>query len=126
MPRHKRGWGIKEGGQNRKKRTPLMVALVEPALLVLIHHKPQHGYSLHLALKELGIRPIHPSVIYRILKQMEALEWIRSDWDTESGQGPPRKIFSLTELGEESLRTWQEELVKAQDNIERLLTLEEA
>jgi len=125
MPRHKRGWAINEDGHRRKRRTPLTVALVEPALLILIQHHARHGYALHHALKSLGIRPIHPSVVYRTLKQMEELDWIQADWDTDAGQGPPRKIFTLTQSGEEALRTWQDELVKAQKSIEHLLEPEE-
>lgn len=123
MPRHKRGWAIEEHGENRKRRTPLTVSLIEPALLILINQKAQHGYALHNALKQLGIRPVHPSVVYRTLRQMESLEWIQSDWDTDSGQGPPRKIFSLTELGKNALETWLVELGKAQNSIKDLLEI---
>ena len=123
MPRHKRGWAIKEHGQGQKRRTPLTVSLVEPGLLILIDQKARHGYALHGELKSLGIRPIHPSVVYRTLKQMESLEWIKSDWDTDSGQGPPRKIFRLTDFGKKALSTWIGELEKSQDSISTLLTL---
>lgn len=125
MPRHKRGWAIKDREKSRFRRTPLTVALVEPALMILIRNQPRHGYALHAALKQLGIRPIHPSVVYRTLKQMEALEWIQSDWDTDSTQGPPRKMFWITEIGESALQTWQEELEQAQESIRQMLHLEE-
>lgn len=121
MPRHKRGWAIKDTDKREKRRTPLTVSLVEPALLLLISQKAQHGYALHTALRNLGIRPIHPSVVYRTLRQMENLEWIQSDWDTENDQGPPRKIFSLTEQGQQALHTWQGELVKTQESIRQML-----
>lgn len=122
MPRHKRGWAINNDEKRHKRRTPLTVALVEPALLILIGKESRHGYALHDALKELGIRPIHPSVVYRTLRQMEELGWISATWDTTEGsQGPPRKIFSLTDAGEEALQTWQDELTRAQESIQRLL-----
>jgi DNA-binding PadR family transcriptional regulator len=121
MPRHKRGWAIEENGKHKKRRTPLTVSLVEPALLILIGQQARHGYALHSELKMLGIRPIHPSVVYRTLRQMEALKWIQAGWDTDSGQGPPRKIFSLAPLGEQALQTWKEELLKAQESIAQLL-----
>jgi PadR family transcriptional regulator PadR len=121
MPRHKRGWAIKEGHQREKRRTPLTVALVEPALLLLIDEQPRHGYALLSALEALNIEPIHPSVVYRTLRQMENLGWIESEWDTDNEQGPPRKIFSLTAQGQAAHQTWQEELVKAQDSIKNML-----
>jgi DNA-binding PadR family transcriptional regulator len=122
MPRHKRGWAINNNDKHHKRRTPLTVALVEPALLTLIEMESRHGYGLHEALKGLGIRPIHPSVVYRTLRQMEELGWISADWDTTEGsQGPPRKIFSLTDAGVQALQTWQDELLRAQESIQLLL-----
>ena len=125
MPRHKRGWAIKDGENRGRRRTSLTVSLVEPALLILINERARHGYALHGALRNLGIRPIHPSVVYRTLRQMENLAWIESDWDTDNNQGPPRKIFSLTDEGRGALYTWQEELVKTQESIQRMLDLTE-
>ncbi len=121
MPRHKRGWAIKNGDQRKKRRTPLTVALVEPALLLLINEQARHGYALIPALEDLGITKIHPSVVYRTLRQMDELGWIEFKWDTENEQGPPRKIFNLTEKGKEAHQTWQEELAKAQDSIQVML-----
>jgi len=121
MPRHKRGWSIEGGHRREKRRTPLTVALVEPALLFLINKKERHGYALITALKELGITSIHPSVVYRTLRHMESLGWIDSEWDTENVQGPPRKVFKLSEQGKAAHQTWQEELAKAQKSIHILL-----
>lgn len=121
MPRHKRGWAIKDGHQREKRRTPLNVALVEPALLLLIHEHTRHGYALLSALESLGITAIHPSVVYRTLRQMENLGWIESEWDMDNVQGPPRKIFSLTEQGQAAHQTWQEELAKALNSIQNML-----
>lgn len=121
MPRHKRGWAIKEGHQRERRRTPLAGALVEPALLLLINEQPQHGYALLSALEVLEIAAIHPSVVYRTLRQMENLDWVKSEWDTDNDQGPPRKIFSLTEQGQAAHLTWQEELAKAQHSIQTML-----
>ena len=121
MPRHKRGWAIKDSQTREKRRTPLTVALIEPALLLLIGEQARHGYALHSSLEDLGIAPIHPSVVYRTLRQMESLGWIESEWDTDNEQGPPRKIFSLTDQGKAARQTWQEELVKAQISIQSML-----
>lgn len=123
MPRHKRGWAIDVEGDHRRRRTSLKVALIEPALLILINDKARHGYALNHALRSLGISPIHPSVVYRTLNQMEELGWIESGWDTDAGQGPPRKVYSLAEQGKSALVVWEEELEKAEKSIENLLSL---
>ena len=123
MPRHKRGWAIEETAQHHKRRTPLTVALIEPAILILLQEKALHGYAIKRALFTLGISPVHPSVVYRTLKQMEALDWLSFVWDTDAGQGPPRKIFSLTDEGKRALEVWKKELEKSRISIEQLLSL---
>ena len=42
-------------------------------LLVLLKEQPGHGYSLLSELNGLDITTIHPSVVYRTLREMEAL-----------------------------------------------------
>jgi len=121
MPRHKRGWGMRDGSKREKRRTPLKVALVEPALLTLIAQSPRHGYSLLTELEEIGLEELHPSVVYRTLRQLADLEWIESEWDTDTTQGPPRRLYRLTRIGAAALETWQEELHKAQASIQQLL-----
>ncbi len=121
MPRHRRGWAV-EGEHGRHQRhTPLTVSMLEPALLILLKEQPRHGYTLLADLESLGISTIHPSVVYRILRDMEDLEWIQSDWETDQTQGPPRRTYHLTDQGNEALRNWQHELEKTQGLIGELL-----
>jgi DNA-binding PadR family transcriptional regulator len=110
------------GGHHHEDRhSPLMVSMIEPALLILLKEKPRHGYTLLADMEALGISTIHPSVIYRILRDMEGLEWIQSDWDTGQTQGPPRRMYRLTATGEEVLQNWQHELEKLQGLISQLM-----
>jgi len=121
MHKHKRGFYDAEGYSYARRKTPLPTALMEPALLFLIKNMPQHGYALHSSLKDLGIYPVHPSIVYRTLRQMEAMGWIKAEWDVDNVQGPPRKLFSLTEEGRIAYLTWREELTKAQEIIQILV-----
>ena len=111
------GWGP----QHEERHSPIMVSLLEPALLILLKAKPRHGYTLLADLESLGIATIHPSVVYRTLREMEGLEWIRSDWETDQTQGPPRRTYQLTATGEEVLHNWQRELEKMRDLISQLI-----
>ena len=79
--------------------------LQEPALLLLLHRRPAHGYTLIERLNELGLEGLNPRVIYRALRDMEENGWVTSDWDDVQTQGPPRRVYSLTELGNEALST---------------------
>lgn len=84
---------------------------VEPCLLLLLHRKAAHGYSLQESLKEFGFAeaPIDPSVVYRVLREMEAQGLVTSDWDTE-GSGPPRRVYQLTAEGNQYLAQWVADL----------------
>lgn len=122
MPRHRRGWAMAGTMNQESRHSPLSISLLEPALLVLLKEKPRHGYTLLVDLGAMGLSTVHPSVIYRILRDMEELEWIQSDWDLDQSQGPPRRNYHLTAQGEETLRYWQQELNKSKDLISDLLS----
>jgi PadR family transcriptional regulator PadR len=121
MPRHGRGWAMRYGQGDEKRHSPLIVSLLEPALLILVKREPSHGYSLLAELGEIGIDTLHPSVVYRTLREMEDLEWIQSDWETDQTQGPPRRTYHLTEQGEEALQYWKQELSRTNEIILQLL-----
>ncbi len=126
MPRHRRGWGMGGGARREFSHTPVTTSMLEPALLVLLKEQPRHGYTLLSDLDVLGLGTLHPSVVYRILREMEDLQWIQSDWETAQTQGPPRKTYQLTPLGNEALRNWLTELEKTQQLITILCQKAEA
>lgn len=120
MPRHGRGWAVGADARGEDIHSPLVVSLLEPTLLFLLKEKPGHGYSLLSELNEIDMTTIHPSVVYRTLREMETLGWIESDWDTDQTQGPPRRIYHLTSQGEEALQYWAQELEKTNVIIQKL------
>lgn len=113
MPRQRRrgGWGRSPGG----------VWLLEPRLLLLLHHGPAHGYTLIERLGELGLGALHPSVVYRALRNMDAKGWVISTWDAESAQGPPRRVYQLTPQGDHVLGAYMQDLRQTRAQIERLI-----
>ena len=121
MPRHRRGWGLGGSPHHGERHSPITLSMIEPALLILLKEQPRHGYTLLSELAQMGLRTIHPSVVYRILREMEGLGWIQSDWDSNVTQGPPRRNYELTAYGEEALQNWKNELEKSRDLISKLL-----
>jgi len=122
MPRNRRGWNFDQKFENgASPHTPLTVSLLEPAVLTLINERDQHGYSLISELESLGIDTIHQSVIYRTLREIEELGWVLSDWQTDQTQGPPRRVYRLTDLGSKILTLWKKDLEKARETIDELL-----
>jgi PadR family transcriptional regulator PadR len=109
------------GPHPEDRHSPITISLLEPALLILLKEQPRHGYTLLSDLETLEMSTIHPSVIYRTLREMEGLEWVQSDWETKQTQGPPRRIYRLTLQGEEALQNWRYELEKNKSLISQLL-----
>ncbi|NLF51766.1 MAG: PadR family transcriptional regulator [Leptolinea sp.] len=122
MPRHGRGWAMGANRSEIERHSPIILSILEPALLVLLQEKPKHGYLLLTEITDLGIKTIHPSVVYKILRDMEMLTWITSDWEPEATQGPPRRIYRITEHGKLVTQNWMKELEKAEDLIHILRT----
>ena len=44
-----------------------------------------------------------------------------STWDEEQAQGPPRRVYSLTTLGDEMLAVWIQDLTESRRRIDNLL-----
>lgn len=124
MPRRRRGWAMNgHHGEQHGQHTPLTISLLEPTLLLLISQKERHGYTLLNDLEHMNMGTIHPSVIYRTLRELEGLDWIQSAWDTFETQGPPRRTYTITDLGKQALINWKQQLELHQKSIDQLLLL---
>jgi PadR family transcriptional regulator PadR len=97
------------------------VRFVEPTLLLLLHYGPAHGYTLIEQLGEYGLADIDPSAVYRALRDMEERGWVISSWQEERTQGPPRRVYRLTDLGDEVLGWWTQDLQETRGMIDHLL-----
>jgi len=114
MRRHGRG----AGGRGRGRRA---VRMLEPVLLLLLHHGPAHGYTFLERFDEFRLEDLDSSVVYRALRDMEERAWVTSTWDEEQTQGPPRRVYRLTAQGDEVLRWYMEDLEEARAMIDHLL-----
>jgi PadR family transcriptional regulator PadR len=108
-------------GQRRRRRGRRTAGMRESALLLLLHRQPAHGYTLLEQLQEFGLGGIAPSVIYRALRDMEARGWVASTWDEEQTQGPPRRIYRITALGDEVLAAQVGELDETRKMLDHLV-----
>ena len=88
-----------------------------PVALVLLREESSYGYELMQRLAEFGFdEEISAGTLYRTLRRMEHEGLCRSEWDT-SGDGPARRMYSVTEAGEAYLAAWAE----AAKNYQRLM-----
>lgn len=107
-------------GRGRRRRA---VRMLEPVLLLLLHHAPAHGYTFLERLGEFGLEGLNPSVVYRALRDMEERGWVTSTWDEEQTQGPPRRVYSIAELGNDVLTSWVQDLEENKQRIDYLLEM---
>jgi len=77
---------------------------LDPALLLLLKQAPAHGYTLLSRLPEFGLEFLAPTVIYRALREMEEQGWLASTRESADTQGPPRRVYELTPVGDEILQ----------------------
>ena len=76
--------------------------------LVLLNEESSYGYEIMERLaEEFGFEQINPGSMYRTLRQMENEGICESEWET-SGEGPARRMYYITEAGEEYLDAWAE------------------
>ena len=108
-------------GRRKRRRGRRAVRMLEPALLLLLHYGPAHGYTLLEQLGEFGLGDLNSSAVYRTLRDMEEKGWVTSTWDEEQAQGPPRRVYRLTALGDEVLVMWTQDLVESRKKINYLL-----
>lgn len=97
------------------------VRFLEPTLLLILHRGPAHGYTMMEQLAGLGLGETDTGALYRALREMEERGWVSSFWEEEQTQGPPRRVYQLTELGDEVLSWWTQDVRETSQIIDRLL-----
>jgi len=97
-----------------------------PAILVTLTKKPTYGYSLIEELKDLDIDVslFHPSIVYRMLRMMEAEGLVTSNWDIKD-IGPARRVYTITETGRNFLKSWSTNAKESLTIIEKLVKIAE-
>ena len=101
--RHGQGRGRGRGRHWLGEYSLVDVRLLEPALLAFLGKEDLHGYGLLDKLEKIGLGAINPSVVYRILRDYEEIGLVKSTWDGEESQGPPRRVYSITADGQQAL-----------------------
>lgn len=115
-------WGGRGFGRRRR-----IISFLQPCLLVLLRRNQAHGYSLLSDLARFGFDPewLDPSLVYRVLREMEALGTVTSEWSDES-LGPQRRVYRITPAGEEYLAHWIADLRRTRHEIDALLAAYDA
>jgi len=95
-------------------------SFVQPRLLLLLAQKPAHGYELMERLEEVDGPSADPGFLYHTLRQFEEEGLVHSAWDTE-GPGPARRVYEITDDGQEYLHAWAINIRRTRERLERFL-----
>jgi len=83
-------------------QTQLRKGLLEVVVLNLLQHGQCHGYEMVQNLKQSQGLKIREGNIYPILARLQTDGLVKS-YSEASRDGPPRRYFELTELGQKTL-----------------------
>jgi len=89
-----------------------------PWVLLVLRNWSMHGYQLMQTLTMFGLASFEPTTVYRTLRRLQKSGLIESAWET-GDSGPAKRVYSLTEAGEEFLQTWASALRQYQGLLDR-------
>src|SRR3972149_6268854 len=89
-----------------------------PWVLLVLRNWSMHGYQLMQTLTMFGLASFEPTTVYRTLRRLQKSGLIMLGLET-GGSGPAKRVYSLTEAGEEFLRTWASALRQYQGLLDR-------
>lgn len=72
-------------------------------ILLMVAEDPSHGYGLLGRLEGLGYRRDNPGKVYRALAWLDRHGLVAPVWDTDSGTGPARRVYTITDAGQQLL-----------------------
>lgn len=85
---------------------------LRPCLLLLVAEGTSHGYDLLDGVRALGLGRVDPGGLYRCLRAMDEEGLVRSNWQPSS-RGPARRIYTLTQDGQDWLHAMAGTLAEA-------------
>jgi len=104
------------------RRSQLLRGVLDLCLLAVIGEGPAYGYEMTKRLRARGMSIVGEGSIYPLLGRLERDGLVETRREASNG-GPPRKYYSLSSNGKQSLETGVEEWKTARDGIDRALDL---
>ena len=76
-----------------------------PWVLLVLKQWNLHGYLILQQLNRMGFTDVDHATLYRELRRLEKEGFVASEWET-GNSGPARRVYSITDAGEQMLRGW--------------------
>lgn len=96
---------------------------IQAELLLLLGQRPSHGYELIQRLNDANFKSgeADAATVYRNLRRMDKDGLIESHWEVGES-GPGRRLYKLTNLGEDSLKVWAKYIAQQKAKLENFLS----
>ena len=78
-----------------------------PWVLLLLKQWSLHGYLIMQHLNQMGFSEVDHPTLYKELRRLENEGYVASEWQT-GDSGPAKRVYSITDAGEELLLGWTE------------------
>jgi PadR family transcriptional regulator PadR len=86
----------------KPQMTEMLKGTLEGIVLAILAGSPAYGYEITARLRDQGFTDIAEGTIYALLVRIEQRGFVDVE-KVPSEKGPPRKVYSLNELGGEYL-----------------------
>lgn len=118
MQRYGKRHGRNSQGRGKRRKS----VFIQTCCLFQLADSDRHGYELlqGLAAYSESASIIDPSILYRMMREMEHSGLVAS-YDGETSRGPRRRVYRLTTAGRQQLEQWIAELEQTRDEINQLL-----
>ncbi|MEU7997926.1 PadR family transcriptional regulator [Micromonospora sp. NPDC049060] len=94
-----------------ERQAQLLRGCLDMCLLALLAGEPAHGYELVRRLETAGFGTVSYGTVYPLITRLHRLGLIANALQP-SPNGPPRKVYRLTDAGHDRLRAWREQWVQ--------------
>ena len=101
-----------------------MTRFVQPIILFSLAETPDHGYDLLQKIARTDLwKDSAPDAagVYRVLRDMEKRELIRSHIDPDSRAGMGKRVFEITETGRACMSNWVDTLEQYRRGIDQVI-----
>lgn len=85
--------------------TEMLKGVLEGSVLEIISRRRTYGYDITQQLHKLGFADVVEGTVYTILIRLERNDFVRTE-KQPSEVGPPRKFYTLTDLGHDELTSF--------------------
>lgn len=95
---------------------------LEAVVLLSLREWSSYGYELMGRARMFGFEAMNTGTLYRTLRRMENDGVLESSWET-SGDGPARRMYTITGSGSAHLGIWVRSLERYQQSVDDFFTL---